>query len=128
MSLVAARHAAMEVALGGGSGVTRRAEDGIAWLAVSTGAEAIGRLAQDLRQELGALPASPRMLQPPKSWQPHLTVARHAPTALIKELQGLPGPADGVTWRAASVVLFRSHLGPPGARYEPVEVAPLRRV
>ncbi|MDQ3553612.1 MAG: RNA 2',3'-cyclic phosphodiesterase [Chloroflexota bacterium] len=127
MGAVAARHDVIEITLGTGSGIARRDEGGVAWLTVSVGGASIVRLAEDLRQELLARSASRRTLDDrPESWRPHMTVARRASTALITELQDLPVPVDPVSWRADSVVLFRSHQGPPGARYEPVAVSPLR--
>jgi 2'-5' RNA ligase len=55
---------------------------------------------------------------------PHLTVARRVDRGLLDGLRQGRGPTS-VRWTADRILLFRSHLGPPGARYEPIFSAPL---
>lgn len=129
MRLVATRHDAIELAIGGASGLLRSGDDGVAWLTMRTGHERIVRLAEDLHRQLRESGTfHPVLREPSKRWRPHLTVARRASSALISALQAISLPAEPIAWRAESVVLFRSHLGPPGARYEPIAVAPLGRL
>lgn len=126
---VAARHEAIDVALGTGSGIPRGHDDGVGWLTVTAGSQPIIRLAQDLRRTVGRMPALGRLVhEPSRAWRPHLTVARHASATVIGAVEALSLPAHPITWRAESAVLFRSHLGQSGARYEPIEVAPMRGV
>jgi len=56
----------------------------------------------------------------------HLTLSRVRPAEDVSGL--LETFADaGVGWRCRSVVVYRSHLGRGGARYEPLETFPLTR-
>jgi 2'-5' RNA ligase len=64
----------------------------------------------------------------PRPFVPHLTLGR------VRAPRGARGLADAIArgwtgpaipWRAGSLTLFRSHLGPGGARHEPLLVAPL---
>jgi 2'-5' RNA ligase len=124
---VATRHAPIDIALDGASGRARRDGEGIGWLRVGEGAAGIAALAADLRAELARVPALAADAAAPEAGRrPHVTVARRVSASLLAELEARPS-ADTVRWRADEVVLFRSHLGPPGARYEPLHRAPLGR-
>lgn len=94
------------------------------WLGIHHGADALGRLAAALEAELRAAGWGLE----PRSFRPHLTIARTdgarggpvAAAALVRAAAGLDA---GFT--AASVVLYRSHLGSGPARYEPLHEAAL---
>jgi 2'-5' RNA ligase len=59
-----------------------------------------------------------------RAFHPHLTVARSdPPLKLPAEYSGTELESDG--WEVDHVVLFRSHLGRPAPRYEPLARFPL---
>jgi 2'-5' RNA ligase len=59
-----------------------------------------------------------------RPFRSHLTLARsRGGKPLPRDLAGQPVRA---TWVADEITLVRSHLGPGGARYETLTVAPLR--
>lgn len=85
----------------------------------------------------GGLPALARALDdrladdfPPekRGFSPHLTVARFNPPAVVREhAEELAGTEfDVEPFGVGELVLYRSHLSPKGARYEPLERFPLR--
>lgn len=59
-----------------------------------------------------------------RPFRAHLTLSRIRPPVDVTELIG-SFPGAGLGWRARSVVVYRSHLGRGGARYEPLETFPL---
>jgi 2'-5' RNA ligase len=59
-----------------------------------------------------------------RPYRPHLTVARARPGADPRPAATMLSPYDGPAWRAAEVVLFRSHLGPKPT-HEPLTRWPL---
>jgi RNA 2',3'-cyclic 3'-phosphodiesterase len=63
-----------------------------------------------------------------RGFTPHLTVARFNPPVGVREhVEGLAGTRfEVVPFRVGELVLYRSHLSPRGARYEPLERFPLR--
>jgi len=63
-----------------------------------------------------------------RGFTPHLTVARFHPPAPVREdVDELAETRFDVgPFRVGEVVLYRSHLSPKGARYEPLERFPLR--
>ena len=73
------------------------------------------------RRSLEEFPAEKR------PFHPHLTVARSdPPLKLPAELHRHPWSRD--EWEVDRVVLFRSHLGRPAPRYEPLAALPAGRV
>lgn len=50
---------------------------------------------------------------------PHITFARVKRDRRAQPIEGMP---DGEPFEATQVTLYRSHLSPRGARYEPIEV------
>lgn len=58
-----------------------------------------------------------------RSFRSHLTLARSRGDKPLPP--DLAGQALEATWVAEEITLVRSHLGPSGARYETVAVAPL---
>jgi 2'-5' RNA ligase len=122
---VASRHVAMDVQLGGGGGVQRRGDDGVAWLTLAQGGGETLRLAQELAETVVPLDVGDRR-GPRRSPSAHVTVARHAPAALLRDPAFLHRPGPPIAWHADRVVLFRSLLERQGARYELLHGAPLR--
>ncbi|MEO7118202.1 MAG: RNA 2',3'-cyclic phosphodiesterase [Candidatus Limnocylindrales bacterium] len=114
IAAAAAETAAFDVSLVAGNGRVGRRGDGVAWLSAGEGGSHATQLANALHARIrGDDPGAPA------GDRPHVTVARHASPDLIRDLRGF-APDPPITWRADRIVLFRSHLGPPGARYERV--------
>jgi 2'-5' RNA ligase len=61
-----------------------------------------------------------------RPFRPHLTLSRvRPPVDVTGWIDSFPG--TGLHWRCRSVMVYRSHLGRGGARYEPLETFPLSR-
>lgn len=79
-----------------------------------------------LQARLSDVLEAERLYRPEKRpFWPHLTLARVKRGEIAGPL-GDPAPPPGEELEAAEVVLYRSHLGPAGARYEPLARVPLR--
>jgi RNA 2',3'-cyclic 3'-phosphodiesterase len=91
-------------------GVPRRRPRVVAFGAVSPPAN-------DLRGRIAAELVEAGLLEPERRpWWPHLSVARVRRRASIDGLPPMPG-GPGHTFDAVRVALYRSELGPQGARY-----------
>lgn len=78
----------------------------------------LGALQRELARGLCAVTAE----QPPRRFRAHVTVARtRAAPRRDLELPATPS----LRFKISEAVLYRSHLEPSGARYEPVACAPL---
>ena len=117
---VAPAHSPFSSALDGGIGAfpnTRRAR--VLWAGLADPEGRADALARALDEALS------REFAPGKrAFRPHLTVARFQPPAVVEEALG----GVEVTSRPFDVdrlVLYRSHLGRPGPRYEPLREFPL---
>jgi 2'-5' RNA ligase len=93
----------------------------VAWVGFGEGAAPLAALAADVMAAL--------KVPPERDPRPHVTVARSAPdgvpAALGEALESQVGEA--LTWTVDRIVVYRSHLGRGGSRYEEVGVAPLAR-
>lgn len=116
------RPLALEVKGAGGFPSARRPR--VLWAGLTGEVPALAVLAADLGRELAPLGFPPE----DRPLSPHLTLGR------AREGRGAPGlggalaqagSQDAVLWRADTLVLYRSHLGPSGARYEPLQAFPL---
>ncbi len=90
----------------------------VLWVGLEDREGSLAALARELDERLG------REFPPEKRpFSAHLTVARFNPPAPFREHAGaLKGiKVDAAPFRVGHLVLFRSHLSPRGARYEPVE-------
>ncbi|HTP25100.1 MAG TPA: RNA 2',3'-cyclic phosphodiesterase [Anaeromyxobacteraceae bacterium] len=114
----------LEVGGAGGFPSARRAR--VLWAAVGGDVAPLRELVSALGSRLAPIGFSPEE----RPFSPHLTLGR------ARDSRGVPGlaahlaqigEAPGVSWRATEVVLFQSHLGPGGARYEALARAPLGR-
>jgi 2'-5' RNA ligase len=94
----------------------------VLWLAVTKGQTRLEEVAAGVEEAVQAAGFD----EEDRPFRPHLTLSRIRPpvdvTALI---DSFPGARLG--WRCRSVVVYRSHLGRGGARYEPLETFPLGR-
>jgi RNA 2',3'-cyclic 3'-phosphodiesterase len=94
----------------------------VIWLAVSKGVthlEELAAVVEEAAQSAGFGPED-------RPFRAHLTLTRVRPAEDASGLlDAFPGADLG--WRCRSVVVFRSHLGRGGARYEPLETFPLTR-
>jgi RNA 2',3'-cyclic 3'-phosphodiesterase len=113
---VARRHAAFQTTIGGADGHVddrpRARPGGVAWLTLSEGADETASLALDADATIGATTYDER-----RRPRPHLTVARAIDVPALAALQALALTLR-VGWMTGSLVLFRSHTGSGGSRYE----------
>jgi len=116
----AARPLLLAVRGAGGFPNARRAR--VVWAGLHGEVEPLGALVRDLAARLAPLGFPPEE----RPFSPHLTLARSRDGApgLAGALAALRDTEVG-SWRAAELVLFRSHLSPAGPRYEPLLRAPL---
>lgn len=114
MSTAAERAEPLGIKLTRGGG-TRH---GVGWLESDEAESTVsGQLVLDLRTQLGL-----RSQQAEHPFLAHATVCRGASQALIGELGEVRLRAP-IRWPAGSIVLFRSHTGPAGSRYEVLATA-----
>ncbi len=94
----------------------------VVWLGVTEGRERLEDLA-DIAEEAAV---NAGVAPEDRPFRPHLTLSRVRPE---EDVTGLvqTGADLGVGWRCESIVVFRSHLGRDGARYEPLETFSLSR-
>lgn len=113
--LAARPPAGFQLALGGLGAFKRGRLVRVVWLQVATGLEAAQTLAEQVEVECVAAGLTPET----RPFQPHLTLAR-ARARDGAPLPVLPDPPALKPWRAAELVLYRSHLGRAGSVYEPL--------
>ena len=94
----------------------------VLWAGLEDPDRRFGALAGKLDELLGDLFADEQ-----RAFTPHLTLARLAPPRNLREfVPELIGTSVGSDpFPVERLVLFRSHLSPAGARYEPIFEAPL---
>jgi 2'-5' RNA ligase len=107
---------AFEVVLGDLGAFPRAARAAVMWLALDRGRERVAELnalSEQSSQVVGLAPED-------RPFAPHLTLSRIRPELDVRvELASYrPIPFQ---WTADELVLYESHLGRGGARYEPVE-------
>jgi 2'-5' RNA ligase len=116
----ASRPLVLEVRGAGGFPNARRPR--VIWAGLSGDVDPLAPLVADLRARLAPLGFPPE----DRPFSPHLTLgrSRNGAPGLAGALAAL-SDAEGASWRAAELVLFRSHLSPSGPRYEALLRAPL---
>jgi 2'-5' RNA ligase len=94
----------------------------VLWVGLSQGLDELGELALTAEEaaQTAGLPAEER------PFRPHLTLSRIRPQVDVSSLLEAFGDT-GIGWRCETMVVYRSHLGSEGARYEPLEIFNLRR-
>ncbi|HEV2150007.1 MAG TPA: RNA 2',3'-cyclic phosphodiesterase [Longimicrobiaceae bacterium] len=112
---------AFTLGFGGLGAFPRPARASVLWLGVEEGAaplRALAATAEEAARQAG-FPAEAR------PFSPHLTLSRIRPPQDVRGVvERVPAFRERIP--VEEVVLFRSHLGPGGARYEAVEHFPLR--
>lgn len=92
----------------------------VVWAGVEEGADRLVELNQAAEEAARAAGLDPEE----RPYHPHLTLARVRPPEDMGDLVELD---LGLRWSCREVVVYRSHLGPGGARYEPLELLELAR-
>lgn len=120
-----ARPLALELKGAGGFPTARRPR--VVWAGVGGEVVPLASLAAGLGRRLAPLGFPPE----DRPLSPHLTLGR------ARQGRGAPGlggalaqvaSLEGAPWRAEALVLYRSHLSPAGARYQPLDRFPLGQV
>lgn len=123
---VASRHTAFTTRVEGAGGHVDdgpgRRPGGVAWLMLSDGFREVADLAVDVDAALGTHTYDDR-----RRPRPHLTVARAIDAVALAALRDL-ATGTNIEWWTSSIILFRSHLGPGGSRYEPLSTHDLTTV
>jgi len=95
----------------------------VVWAGVTAGLRELGALAAAVERALEPLGFLPER----RPFRGHATLGRvrspRSVGALMRALEGGPGTVFG-SWTASDVVLYRSHLRPTGAIYEPLARLP----
>ena len=90
------------------------------WIGADRGAADLGRLATDVEEAVVAA----GFLQEERPFRSHLTLSRIRPHQDVSQLLETAGSFD-LAMTVDRVVVYRSHLGRGGARYEEIEEFPL---
>ena len=116
LARVAQRQAPFDAAISGAGG---RVDDrpnarrgGVVWLTLADGAPETSALMLDVDRELDS-----RTYDEKHRPRPHLTVARNARSETLAALRQAASTLR-IGWPVDRIVLFRSHTGPRGSRYE----------
>jgi 2'-5' RNA ligase len=118
----AERGPAFRLRLNGLGAFPRPARATVLWIGLEEGGGEVERLAdlvEEIAQGIGYQPEE-------RPYHAHLTLSRIRPHQDVRPLLDRYRPARH-SWRVSDLVVFRSHLGREGARYEVLEKLPLRR-
>lgn len=110
------------VGLGGLGAFPGARKASVIWVGLSKGVERLRQLAEVCEEAAQAAGLSPNE----RPFHPHLSLSRVRPPQDVRRLVDQV-PAVDIEWHCRSVVVYRSHLGRDGARYEPLETMPLAR-
>lgn len=94
----------------------------VLWLGVSKGQTRLEEVAAQVEEAVQAAGFDGE----DRPFRAHLTLSRIRPPGNVTRLIA-SFPGAGLRWRCETVVVYRSHLGRGGARYEPLETFPLVR-
>ena len=114
VSDVAARHAPFPARTGEAGGRVGGRRGGVAWLRLADGGHEVAQLSIDVDEAIGSNTYDAR-----NAPRPHLTLARRATEESLADLRRAAGALE-LSWSVDRIVLFRSHTGPGGSRYEPL--------
>jgi 2'-5' RNA ligase len=119
---VCASQAPFSLALAGAGAFPNPRHGSVLWIGATDGSAALSELATDLNARLDAL----GLEREERVFKPHLTVARsREPLPLTAAVSALSSVA--IPTPIEAVILVRSHLGGPAARYEDLEAYKLGR-
>jgi 2'-5' RNA ligase len=122
VTAAAATAAAVRTRLTGAGAFPNPRRARVLWVGLEDGDGVLARLAKELEEGLEPL-GFPREARP---WRPHLTLARlKTPGPIEAALAAAPADIVAEPFRVGEIVLFRSHLRPSGAVYEPLARFPL---
>jgi len=125
---VAAHAEPFTIELAGAGRFGGRGRQEVAWVGLGEGRSPCVALAEQVLatcRAVGVLP-EPHEGVSDKGVRPHLTVARRSSSGLPAIIEAaLAG--SRLSWRVDALVLYRSHLGAPGVRYEALVRLPLAR-
>jgi 2'-5' RNA ligase len=109
-----------EIELGEMGAFPRAKRATVLWLAVAKGQTRLEEIAAEVEEAVQAAGFQAE----DRPFRAHLTLSRiRPPVDVTGPIGSFPGASLG--WRCRSVVVYRSHLGRGGARYEPLETFPL---
>lgn len=112
---------AFSVRWGGLGAFPKASKAAVLWVGADHGGDRLVELAKDLGQAVEDAGFGPE----DRPFRPHLTLSRIRPPEDVSDvIEGVE--AMGVTSKIDAVLLYRSHLGGSGARYELLERFPLR--
>lgn len=94
----------------------------VLWLGLSQGLDELSEIALTAEEAAQAAGLPPEE----RPFRPHLTLSRIRPQVDVSTLIDSFGDT-GIGWRCETIVVYRSHLGSAGTRYEPLEIFNLRR-
>jgi 2'-5' RNA ligase len=92
----------------------------VLWLGADKGQTRLAEVAAEVEEAVQSAGFEPE----DRPFQAHLTLSRIRPPVDVTDLIGT-SPEVRLKWRCRSIVVYRSHLGRGGARYEPLETFPL---
>lgn len=109
------------VRLGGLGAFPKPSRATVLWVAFTEGQDRLEDLATRVERavEISGAPGEDR------PFRAHLTLSRIRPHQDVRQVLAEVAPL-GIGWIVDRVVLYRSHLGPGGPRYEEMAVFPLR--
>ena len=120
LARVAARHRPFAVTTGHAGGRVGGRRGGVAWLRLAEGGHQTAQLSLDVDEAVGS-----HAYDAEHAPHPHLTVARKVTNSALADLR-VAAPRTSQSWAVDRIVLFRSHTGPGGSRYQELTSAPLR--
>jgi RNA 2',3'-cyclic 3'-phosphodiesterase len=113
---------AFEIELGVLGAFPRPSRASVLWMGVQRGSERLSTLASEVERAVSAAGFPPEE----RPFRPHLTLARFKVPEDVAPLVQRCTPV-GILVPVSTVTLFRSHLEPGAARYEPLAEWPLSR-
>jgi len=110
------------VALGGLGAFPNPKRATVLWVGVTQGGDELSELALTSEEAAQAAGLPPEE----RPFRAHLSLSRIRPQVDVTDLIASFGDT-GIGWRCETMVVYQSHLGSGGARYEPLETFDLRR-
>jgi 2'-5' RNA ligase len=109
---VADGHGAFRAVTGDAGGRVGGRRGGVLWLRLADGGHEVAQLSIEIDDAIGS-----GTYDAAKAPRPHVTLARRATEGALADLRAAAGSLR-LEWKVDRIVLFRSHTGPGGSRYE----------